>query len=157
MSELPPLRLLMFAPCERVIIAEEGDHSSSLIAVLQGFTINPADLPPKVVQSQDGEKASVPVLPIPWHIFTLWENDGSGRTFRQRFEFLSPTGKVLIAGKAEFTLDKDKRFHRITGRLQGIPVDGFGDYLLVLALQTGDGEFVERARFPIPITPQEPK
>jgi hypothetical protein len=153
-----PLPLLMFAPCERVIIGGEGDNTASLIAILQGFEVDESELTSQLSQVSEhkDEKAPVPVLPMTWFVFSLWENDYSGRRFKQRFEIRSPNGKTMIGGDADINLRPDTRFHRVTGKLPGFPISGLGDYMLVLLLKTDDGEFVERMRFPIPITPRKP-
>jgi hypothetical protein len=149
-----PLPLLLFAPCERVVIGSEGDNTASLIALLQGFTVELGELPsPSENAAPD---APAPLVPIPWYVFTLWANDFSGRTFRQRFVLQSPRGRELITGETSMAMHPDKRFHRVNSKLPGFPLDGPGDYWLILSLKTDDGEFVERMRFPIPITSKTP-
>jgi hypothetical protein len=150
MNAVTELRLLMFAPCERVVIGSEGDNSSSLIAILQGFIVNESELP----MTEPAEGAPVPTLPQPWYAFSLWENDFSGRTFKQRIELRNVSGRVLVSADSEMT-GMDKKFHRVSIRLPGFPLVGLGDYQLVLWLQVDGGEFVERARFPIPIKPKK--
>jgi hypothetical protein len=140
MSDGP--KLLVFSPCERVIINEE-DNASSLIAILQGFHVQ-SEIP-------DGKILS---LPISWYVYTLWESDKTENKYHQRTELISPTtGKTLVTASAQWQFVKDKYYHRLTGRVVGFPVDGFGKYELRLSLKINDGAFVERASFPIWVAP----
>jgi hypothetical protein len=145
-------RLMMFAACEKVIIATE-DNSGSVISILQGFDI-PA--PPEI-------KADAPplVLPLVWYVFTLWEapNDGPFQ-YTQRIQFHDPDGLVLFSSEVPIINPPDvgKRFHRAVLKRHGFLFRGAGDYMLRLSLKSPGGEYVDfddRA-FPIPITIKTP-
>lgn len=138
------LKLLAFAPCEKVVTSSE-DNSGSLITILQGFSIQ-APMPL--------ERSQRVLLPIQWQIFTLWEYSPDDHVYTQRFELESPSGAILLYGEAAvINLDqKDRRFQRNVGKSFGFPIDGDGDYVLRLLLKTDDSDFVELMTFPIPIT-----
>jgi len=131
------LKLLLFAPCEKVIIGNEGDNTASLISILQGF---------EIAKDESG------TAPISWHGFSLWENDFSNHAYRTRFELLAPTGDLIFHIELPLALEHGKRFLRQVVKAQGFPVKGWGVHTVKLFLKTDDGDFVERASFPIPIT-----
>jgi hypothetical protein len=141
-------RLLLFAPCEKVISAQE-DNGASLIALLQGFEL-PTQPPEENLMA-----------PIPWYAFALWEaiNEEPGR-FSQRIQLVARDGTILVnwEGPVVGAGNRGKRFHRTAIKHLGFPLHGTGDYTLRLWLRDGDGEFnelVDRA-FPIPISVNAP-
>lgn len=136
-------KLLVFAPCERVVIAAEGDHSSSLIAILQGFAADAKQMP-------EAAGEATPAFPMTWHIFALFENDYSGVVYRYRLEMRSPRKKVLIQQESTMNFG-DKRFHRVNLRIVGFPLDGDGDYEIRLFTGPDGGQLIERGMFPVPI------
>lgn len=140
-------RLLVFAPCERVIIGGENDGTASLISILQGFKVAGGDV------SITEDLAETPAFPAPWYFFSLWEIDSGGEVYEQKFELHSPKGKVLVSvSSGEWKFDQGKRFHRVVTRINGFPLAGVGDYKAVLLLKVPGSDFVERAVFPIPVT-----
>lgn len=118
-------QLLVFAPCEKVIISgeETGDGSTSLITILQGVT---AEIPEKSIEDA--------VAPTSWFIFTLWKSlaEDEGKSFEQSAELFSPSGKALMITKSSFTVTKP--FQRSTSKIVGMPVGEVGDYRIVLSL-----------------------
>jgi hypothetical protein len=137
------LRLLLFAPCEKVISSSE-DNSGSLIAILQGFTLR-APLP--------SDTKEPVLLPVQWYIFSLWEYEHDDHRYMQKFELISPFGKVLADGESKVINpdQRDRRFQRNSGKSFGFPLEGSGDYKLRLLLKTDDEDFIEVATFPIPV------
>jgi hypothetical protein len=134
-------KLLLFAPCEKVILSED-EHHASLIAILQGFALPP--LPTDLA----GKK---PMLPIPWCVFTLWENDHSGNTYRQRWELLSPANVKMLENEMDFTFGSSKLFHRLKTQVIGFPLTEIGTCTLRLLLKTNGDDFAEVATYPIPM------
>lgn len=141
-------KLLMFAPCERVIVSDDEFHAS-LIAIMQGFAVPP--LPP--------EPPAQIVIPMTWFAYTLWETDESGSHYRQRIELESPPPLSEIIATLEVDLPRGAhptRFHRVKSKFVGFPIRGIGDYTLRLLLQADAHPFEEVATFPIPVLLQEP-
>jgi hypothetical protein len=136
-------RLVIFAACEKVVLSQE-DNSTSLISILQGFTLPIAPEPDQVVR-----------IPVTWYVFTLWESENEDPLrYRQQFELLGPppNHKQLIRAEAPvLTTEQGKRFHRTASRIMGFLVSGIGDHSVRLSVKDGDGEFVEHSTFPIPI------
>src|SRR5438046_2985316 len=96
-------KLLIFAPCEKVIISAE-ENATSLISILQGF-----DVP---MQPPVGQTA---IAPVAWYVFSLWEReveDGLGD--HQRFELRSVNGDLLLHAEAPILKpeERDRKFHR---------------------------------------------
>src|SRR3990172_9026384 len=104
-------RLLVFAPCEKVIISRD-ENNPTLIAILSqvggslGDTIPPGAAPD-----------AHPAVPFQWSIFTLWhlEPSDTGRRFEQVIVLRSPSGKEIVRAPQEFEMSKNT--HRLTMRL----------------------------------------
>lgn len=143
-------KLLSFVPCERVIIGGDGDGTASTVGILQGFNIGGGELP-----SLEDAESTKPALPMPWYFFSLWDRgEGPDQEFEQRFELQSPTGKALLSLSSRWSFQPNKRFHRLSAKVNVFPLAGVGDYRAVLFLKVADGEFVEQASFPIPVNSQ---
>lgn len=138
-------RLLAFLPCERVILGGEADGTASVIAILQGFNLH------QKIELQS-PKAPSAVMPLRWWLFSLWENDYSGRSHTVKYELRSPR-KTLSKVEGPLALHPTKRFQRLTTVFNGFPIDGDGDYTAHLFLKLeGETKFDEMANFPIPFT-----
>lgn len=133
-------KLLMFAPCEKVII--DQNNNSSVISILQDLQVEvgPTELP------QDA------AVPMRWDVFTLWLREASdeGRKFEQICELLTPDGKRATGGTISFEMTMSMQRNVMT--LMGFPlVPSGGQYLLRLSLKEAgeDRERREVAEFPI--------
>jgi hypothetical protein len=129
------------------VIGDEGDASSSLIAILQGFTVGVKELP----EASEGERK--PAFPLTWYLFALWESDRVADVRKYRCELVSPRGATLFRQDGEFAFQPGKRFHRTSLKILGFPLDGFGDYRVVLSMGEADDSYTEVQTFPIPINP----
>jgi hypothetical protein len=141
--------LLLFAPCEKVIV--DQDNVVSLISILQeaNVQLTSADAPP--------ENASAPMQ---WAIFTFWKkDDGDGaNTFEQRAALASASGAILLESVA--TLELMLPFQRVVHLITGLPVGTAGKHAIKLWLrQKADppGEWKEVASFPLTINHVSPK
>lgn len=132
--------LLVFAPCERVII-EQGTNTVSLIGLLQGMSVEvPADLPKDALAPQQ------------WFAFALWQREETdhGRRFQQRVTLESPGGRHVIDVLTDFEMSKD--FHRNIGAIPGFPISESGVYTLRLAFREMSTEtWTTAGAFPIPL------
>jgi hypothetical protein len=136
-------RLLLFAPCEKVIFDKDA-NTVSLITILQDIAISvPSDV-------QIPEDAQAPMV---WHALSMWydESGGDGRQYEQKIELCGPDGKILTSTISQFTMSLSS--NRINARFVGFPVGQFGQYALKLSLRENkEGEEgVEVASFPLTV------
>jgi hypothetical protein len=112
-------KLVIFAPCEKLIIAEDT-HAASIINLLWGTQIVIA-----APQSTDDLK-----IPFRWNVFCLWqeENGDTGKTFEQTIQLVVPSGRVHMSSSQEFQITK--AFHRIVTNIDGFPVTEDGRYVI---------------------------
>ncbi len=136
-------KLLLFAPCEKLIVDEEGNPT--LITVLQNLGIEvPA-----------GEQVPRDVMtPQTWDVITLWypEDGDPGKTFHERLEFTQPDGSIPIRTKITFRME-DKTQRNKT-HIMGFPIGQAGQSRLNLFLDENGTEPARepRAFYPINVT-----
>ena len=134
-------KLLLFAPCDHVIIAQD-DNNISLISILQEITIALAL-----------EKAPEDVNILhKWQIFTLWLQEASddGKTFEQSCDFIGPDGRKLFTARGKFRMER--RNHRHTDTIVGFPLTKVaGECLLKLSIREDveNSAWREVAAFPL--------
>jgi hypothetical protein len=136
-------KLLLFVPCEKVIIAQDS-NTLSLITILQELTIN---VPPDV---QIPENAQVPMN---WCALSLWHQQSGDeeKSYEQRVELCGPEGKVLTSATSQMKISSAS--HRVIAFFTGFPVGQFGQHTLKLYLRE-DKEGEERkevASFPLTV------
>lgn len=123
------LKLLVFAPCERVIVNQD-DNNSSLIVILETVNIT---LPLGTQVPGDA------LIPFRWTVYALWrfepEAPGVGAQFEQRSVLVSRDGQSYFDNTLPFTIPADGRNHRTTVQLPGFPVLPAGDALLKLSIR----------------------
>ncbi|MDO8434587.1 MAG: hypothetical protein Q7S58_19495 [Candidatus Binatus sp.] len=105
-------KLLIFAPCEKVLI-DQTTNSLSLIAVLQEVHYK---LPPG---------SAVPPnfsLPIAWSALSLWQEESAdaGVIFEQRITVENRAGSTLLENVAQWEFTQPN--HRIVASVLGLPV-----------------------------------
>jgi hypothetical protein len=136
-------KLLVFAPCEKVIVGED-DHSISIVSLLD--TINIPAPQGSIIPSEAN-------APIRWSIFTLWgrEPQDANRQYTQRIRLLKPEGQIAIELFVDFRVPNDK--HRNIVNASGFPVGQAGDCILQLALISDEEDTppLELAEYPIKI------
>jgi hypothetical protein len=142
-------RLLIFAPCEKVIIGQ-GDNNVSLIGILQtlNLTMSPAPGAPSPIPPSEL------VVPLSWTIFTMWQREVGeevGTAYTQRAALISPSHKHVVEVVTNFTMEKG--LHRIVNGVIGLPAGEAGTYTLRLWLRrAGSGDWNEVASFPLTVT-----
>ena len=116
--------LLIFAPCEKVLIsgAEAGDNSSTLVSILDSLVVK-EDIPDDAV------------MPMKWDIFALWTrtDKDAGVTYEQICQVVLPSGKRSVESALEFAFTK--RNQRNTVHIVGLPIGEAGEYALEIYLQ----------------------
>src|SRR5712691_4610155 len=87
-------KLLLFAPCEKVIIAQYG-NTASLITILQELTVS---VPPDVQIPADAK------VPVQWYGFSLWQKQpgDEGKRYEQQIEFADPDGGIVVSASYQF-------------------------------------------------------
>src|SRR5690242_20899801 len=104
--------LLLFAPCEKVIIGQ-GDNSLSLISVLQTVQVSLLSHPPV-------EKNAF--IASRWFVAVLWQKEPSDGDveFEQRIALADPAGEFRIDQIMPFQMEKPS--HRIVCEMSGFPI-----------------------------------
>ena len=136
-------KLLLFAPCEKVIIAQEG-NTVSLITILQELTVS---IPPDVQIPADAK------VPMQWYGFSLWQKQpgDEGKRYEQQIELTGPDGGIVVSASSQFEMTAPA--HRILSIFPGFPVGQFGEYMLRLYLreEKESEEKKEVASFPLTV------
>jgi hypothetical protein len=138
-------RILVFAPCEKVIVSEH-DNTTSIMSIIEGFTIA---VPEGVEVPPDSS------IPITWHVLSLWEraDDDKGRNFEQHVGLELPDGRQTLDAPSTLDFQSGKLRFRAVSIVNGFPVSPAGACLLKLSLrEVGQGEWQEVATYPIYIT-----
>jgi len=136
-------KLLVFAPCEKVILDEQGNPS--LIAIIQGLSTPP--LPP------DTALPSNPMGFMRWDVFTLWQRESGDaeREFVQLCQLVGPDNGVSLNADMSFKVEASTQRNIMS--FFGFPLATPGQHLLKLLIRAKDGtEFKEVATFPITVT-----
>lgn len=146
-------RLLIFAPCEKVII--DQNNVISIISVLQELRVELPELP----RDTDGK---TPVVPMKWDVLSFWtrtDDDEPQTVYRARFALIAPTGTELsgFGSAGEFSFENKINYRLITTVL-GFPVLHEGRHVVRLWLtKKGDAEGDPVSEFPIVLNRTKPK
>ncbi len=138
-------RLLLFAPCDNVLLSGET-QSASLIIVLSQIVFQaalPDPLPPNAA------------APMRWCTFSQWEMGESevGIEHAQKVSLIGPDGSEKIANTVTFIGEQDKPVHRVVVTNFGFPIVAAGIYRLKLSYQrTGEESWVDAADYPLQIS-----
>jgi hypothetical protein len=129
-------RLLVFAPCEKVIISQ-ADNTATLITVLSGIAAEyeKEGAPPP------GKRLS---LPIRWTIFSLWKKESTDgdKEFAQSIIFKSPSGENIFE-TAAMPIDLKVGSHRMVMLVDSVPVWEPGEWKIELYLSEKDAQLPE--------------
>jgi len=136
-------KLLIFAACEKVIIAED-DKSVSLISLLNGLSVAIAPGTQIPANAQ---------IPLRWSVVTLWQREprDEGKSYEQRAQLILPNSEISFSIPAEFQLSKP--LQRNVVKVTGFPVSQAGQCVLKLSLREAgsDNQWREIADYPIQI------
>jgi hypothetical protein len=133
-------KLLIFAPCEKVIVAQ--NNTISLITILERLTVQiPKDKP----------APPDTVFPMKWSILTLWQRQegDEGREFEEKCELLSGEGKSLISASIRFKFVGEAH-SRVIMEIVGFPLQ-LGQCEIKMYLRDTDAtsEWREVADYPV--------
>jgi hypothetical protein len=144
-------KLLLFAPCEKVLINQQ-DNTTSLITLLEFVRI-------PVPESEEAKLPEGTSIPLSWHVFALWqaEHQDEGRHFEMRFTAEPPKGNGLRTppkmpdAVMPIAFEPNKPNYRQTLNVLGFPILPAGTCLLKLAMrEIGTGKDWETvATFPM--------
>lgn len=119
-------KLLVFAPCERVILGQ-GDNSASLIVIIQQVQFQgPAGMPAPPPGAGVAARFS---------IYSQWHKlptDGE-KTFEQRIVLSFENENPVLEATAEFQMTE--RLHRVIANVMALPFIHPGEYSLKLFLR----------------------
>lgn len=136
-------KLLIFAPCEKLILSQE--NVASLISVMEAINVNVgADVPADAV------------LPIRWEVLTLWQrqpDDPVGTRYEQRLDVLRPDGVIVSNTISGFEIFEQATNYRNIASLFGLPIGQQGrcSIKLFLRVVNQDSEWGEIAEYSIAI------
>jgi hypothetical protein len=139
-------KLLIFAPCEKIIVAL--DNTLSMITILENLEVHvPSDKP-------------VPpnsIFPMKWAIFTLWQRQEGeeDKEFEEKCDLLSEEGKNLTTASVKFKLPKQKA--RVLMNMRGFPLNP-GQCKIKMYIRESDTtseEWIEIAEYPLRILIQQ--
>src|SRR6266849_5816162 len=97
------LKLLIYAPCEKVILAAD-DQTVSLISTMESVKVNVA-----------GESPANAVAPIQWSILSLWKRDQDVPepiAIEERSEVFRPDDTMVTGGISKITVSNEHVFYR---------------------------------------------
>jgi hypothetical protein len=126
-------RLLLFAPCDNVLLSGPSD-SVSLIVVINQITF-PSELPKPLPEK--------PHITLRWFVFSQWEFETSeaGFEFEQKIELIGEDKNVpLLENVAAFKAQEGKPVHRMISQLFAFPIAAAGWYRLHMAIRAKGGE-----------------
>lgn len=136
------IKLLLFAPCENIIVADDG--KSSLISVLETITLSgmlTGDLP---------EEAG---FPFRWWVTALWnrtEDVPEPVTHLVKVELFAPNGIVTVAAMTEVVVSNEHANFRNNYNFPIFPIKQAGIYTLRLSLQVKESpEWDVKGEYPI--------
>lgn len=135
------IRLVVFVPCERLIIGQ--DNLSSLINVLEHVQVpvDNRDIP---------ENAGVP---FNWTVLALWHREiemDEPVLYDVKFELVSPNGKAAISGNVNFVVSNEHLNFRNTFIFPVFPLTEPGIHKALLSYKRSDEEVWEQVgEYPI--------
>lgn len=137
-------RLLLFIPCEKVILSSE-DNTASLITILETLQIH---------VTSDGESSSKQpvIIPLRWCAVTMWawNQEDEGKQFEQDVRLFNATGELILNGITPFSKVQENPKHRIINNLTGFPLREPGEYSLALFLrEVGNSKWIKKADYQI--------
>lgn len=137
-------RLLIFLPCEKVIVSKEGPIS--LITVFEAYNVA---LPEEEYTKQPDDA----VLPSPWHVFTKWIRDDNEelQLWEQRIQVSAPDGRISTDTTMPFDLVANPGISNIV-RIDGLAIKPLGRFEITLSLRKGgenDAAWQKIASYPL--------
>lgn len=142
---MPYPRLLIFLPCDNVLITE-GSNTASLIVVLDQIQLGAT-----TGEMPDPLPANA-AAPMRWFIYSQWfvGPEHVGVKFEQKLQMVDSQGTPLpLVGTSEFVPQAGKTVHRVIAALSFFPIVESGMYKLrAFIRQVGEEEWHEAGDYP---------
>jgi hypothetical protein len=144
-------KLLLFVPCERVIVSVEGPIS--LITVLEKINVN-------IPEDEEANLPSDAVVPISWHVVTKWQREDNevAERYEQRITLTLANGRIPTDSIAAFELTEKPGARNILA-VNGFPFSPAGQCTLTVSLRIAgedDAAWREIATYPIEVVRVRP-
>jgi hypothetical protein len=133
-------RLLLFAPCEIAIVAQNG--TLSLISIIAEFIQQNV---PEILPENTGSV-------FRWMIVAEWllTDVEMHLEWEQRLRLVSHAGELAMGLEHIAALNNVQSRHRMIAQLQAIPILPAGDYALEASIrQTGTQEWTSTSLYPL--------
>jgi len=137
------LKLLIFAPCETIILSK--DDNASIINVLETVRVNiKGDLP------------AAALIPFKWSLMTLWKRDDTVDTsieYEQHIQVLRRDDTVAAEGRNTFTVSSQHLMYRLLAHFPVFPIGQPGQVLVKGRIRqvNPETEWQDIAEFPLQV------
>jgi hypothetical protein len=133
-------KLLIFAPCEKIIIDDQ--KNASLIVLLNTIAVG-AKRDVVIPKEAIGAKE--------WAVFTMWQPNKSdiGKEFVQYLQMVKPDGQEFKRVEAKFTVNEADTVSQVRMNIHGFPIGLKGVFTLNMWLQHGQEKLGETYSYPV--------
>lgn len=141
-------KLLLFAPCEKVIISPDG--RMSLTTIVEAFNVS----------MSTGEYDNLPddaFAPITWHVVANWSREDNADEepahWQQRIQVFTPSGRVSADSVTNFDLVSNPGMRNVL-KVNGFPIKPLGRYKITVSLRKAgdnDAAWQEIASYPVKV------
>jgi hypothetical protein len=127
-------KLLIFAPCEKVIIDDQ--KNATLIVLLNTLTVahkGDAEIPQDAIGSKE------------WAVFTLWQptEEDVGKEFVQFLQMVKPDGQEFKRAEIRFTVNPSDKISQARMNIHGFPIGQKGPIILNMWLESSSKKLGE--------------
>lgn len=143
------VKLLIYAPCEKAIVAD--DKTSSIVSIMESISVNvPKDLPADAL------------MPIRWTVFSLWKRDQEVDglvELEELTDVIRPDDTIAASGRSHLRVTNEHLFHRSLVHIPVFPI-GLPGYVKVrcrIRQLNPETEWVDVAEFPLLVVHTEAK
>jgi hypothetical protein len=142
------LDLLVFAPCQRVVV-DEDEKLTSMLILLEAIDI-----------TKDSDFPVDAVVPMSWNLLCLWHRSAPVEKdiiFEQRVDVIRPDGERVGGSEVKFTVTNEFRNFRNRIRMDGFPVGIVGEHILRLSIREAgeENEWRQVATYPVLVRHKE--
>jgi len=135
-------KLLIFAPCEKVIIDDQ--KNATLIVLLNTLTVahkGDTEIPKDAVGAKE------------WAVFTMWQpaKEDIGKEFVQFLQMVKPDGEEFKRAEIKFTVNPDDKVSQARMNIHGFPLGQKGPFTLNMWLQQGSDRLGETHSYTVTV------
>lgn len=137
------IRLILFAPCDQILLNDE--QVSSLISILETVLIGGE------ISEQLPANAAIPRR---WTAVALWTRTDDVKRpteFTAKFELAAPDGTISMGGNVDFKVSNEFSNFRNTVNFPMFPIGQTGSYMLTLSYKRKNSKsaYEKVSEFPI--------